>query len=351
MTASQEDIRLAYRRLAMRWHPDRNPDNAGAAEERFKRIQHAFAALKDPARRSAYDAERSAPRGGQGAAGEAGRTGPRAWQHAGPKPRAGSAGARAYANAYAGNNAGNNAGTGSAKGKPGADYVCETSIPLETAVLGGTATTRVRAAVDCLRCEGSGMRPRACNHCGGSGQIRRGLFNGQSMCNHCGGRGNEPHPCDHCAGTGKIRVNKVLQVQIRPGVIDGTVLRAKGMGGPGLHGGANGNLLCRVHVRKDRVFGVDGLDLTRELRIDFVLACLGGKVGVPRFRQTVTAEIPAMTRAGTVIRLAGQGLYDRAHQRTGDLVLTVAIDLPTRMRPLSDRQQALLREMGPGGML
>nr|WP_255581706.1 DnaJ C-terminal domain-containing protein [Cupriavidus sp. AU9028] len=291
--------------------------------------------MKDPARRSAYDAERSAPRNGHGGAGEAGRAGPRAWQHAGAKPRP--AGARA--------------GAGPAGGKPGADYVCETSIPLETAVLGGTATTRVRAAVDCLRCEGSGMRNRPCSHCGGSGQIRRGLFNGQAMCNHCSGRGTEPQPCEHCGGTGKIRINKVLQVQIRPGVIDGTVLRAKGMGGPGLHGGPNGNLLCRVHVRKDRVFGVEDLDLTRELRIDFVLACLGGRVGVPCFRKTVSADIPPMTRAGTVIRVPGQGLYDRARQRTGDLVLTVAIDLPNRMRPLTDRQQVLLREIGPGGML
>jgi len=106
--------------------------------------------------------------------------------------------------------------------------------------------------------------------------------------------------------------------------------------------------MCKVRVRKDRVFGVDGLDLTRELKIDFVLACLGGRVPVVRFRKTVMAEIPAMTRSGTVIRVRGMGLHDRAKQKTGDLLLTVVIDLPSRLRALTESQQTLLRELGRG---
>lgn len=334
-TASAEEIRLAYRRLAMRWHPDRNPGNQDGAEERFKRIQQAFAVLKEPAARAAYDSERHGAR--QAHAGRGGQSAPRAardtWAQA-----AAAAAQRAAAQ---------QAGTGQ-QGKPGPDYVCETSIPLETAVLGGMATTRVKMAVDCLHCEGHGARMVPCGGCAGSGQVKRGLFNGMAACERCSGRAVEPAPCEYCAGTGKIRVDKVLRVDIKPGVVDGTVLRARGMGGPGLDGGPNGNLLCRVHVRKDRTFGVDGLDLTRELKIDFVLACLGGTVPVFRFRQAVMAEIPPMTRSGTVIRIAGMGLHDRARDRTGDLLLQIVIDLPNRMRVLTDAQQALLRELGGG---
>lgn len=335
-SATAEEIRLAYRRLAMRWHPDRNPGNANAAEERFKRVQIAFAVLKDPAARAAYDNERTAPRAS--AAGGARPSPSRAretWAQA-----AAAAAQRAAAQRAT-----------TATGKAGVDYVCETSIPLETAVLGGTATTRVRMEADCLRCDAKGVRMVPCGGCGGTGHVKRGLFNAQATCERCAGRGQEPTPCDQCAGTGKIRIDKSLRVQIKPGVVDGTVLRARGMGGPGLDGGPNGNLLCRVHVRKDRVFGVEGLDLTRELRIDFVLAILGGTVPVLRFREHIPVEVPSMTRSGAVLRVAGMGLHDRARERTGDLLLTVVVDLPTRMRPLSDEQLALLREMGGGGLV
>lgn len=333
-TATAEEIRQAYRRLAMRWHPDRNPDDPQAAEERFKGLQHAFAVLKDAGRRMAYDAERAAPRGaaghgagnGTGNGNGRGAHGPRpareAWPHGGPRRHA--------------------------QGKAGVDYLCETSIALETAVLGGMASTRVRMTVDCLHCDARGIRMMACKPCAGTGQVRRGLFHAYGACERCAGRGVEPAPCDACGGTGKVRVDKALRVQIKPGVIDGTVLRARGMGGAGIDGGPNGNLMCKVRVRKDRVFGVDGLDLTRELKIDFVLACLGGRVPVVRFRKTVMAEIPAMTRSGTVIRVRGMGLHDRAKQKTGDLLLTVAIDLPSRLRTLTESQQTLLRELGRG---
>jgi molecular chaperone DnaJ len=314
--ATREEILHAFRRLAMRWHPDRNLERPSEAEEKFKRLQQAYAVLKDEKTRASYDAARS---------------------EANTAPSA----------EYDRNKDARRNRDGSPP-KPGADYFCETSIPLETAVLGGLASTRIRMAIGCGPCDARGMLFVACIACAGTGLVARGLFNLQAACARCGGNGHTSTRCHSCSGTGKNRIDKALRINIKPGVLDGMVLRARGMGSAGVNGGPNGNLLCKVRIRKDRVFGVSGLDLTRELKIDFVLACLGGTIPVMRFREAITVNIPAMTRSGTVVRVAGLGLHDRACRRTGDMLLTIAIDLPPRMRMPNEAQRALLREFSQG---
>jgi len=310
-SATRDEIAYAFRRLAMRWHPDRHPGRAAQVEEVFKLVQQAYAVLKDGEKRSAYDAARA-------------------------EALAGKAAEKAAAHA--------------ARGAPlqGADLNCEAAIALETAVSGGKITVRVRETVTCLRCHGAGRVARPCAGCSGKGTVMRGYFRQARPCRACHGAGEGAGHCHDCAGLGTWRVDKVFHVTVTPGVRDGTVLRAHGQGGPGLDGGAPGDLLCTLRIKRDRVFGVDGLHLTRELRIDFVTACLGGTVPVMRFHKPLTVVVPAMTRAGTVIRVARLGLHDRAARRSGDLLLKVVIDLPGGMRQPDPAQRDLLRSLARG---
>ncbi|WP_223999573.1 DnaJ C-terminal domain-containing protein [Cupriavidus pinatubonensis] len=306
--ASQADIRNAYRRLAMRWHPDRNPDTAERAEAVFKSLQQAYAVLKDPGARAAYDAQMAQPRRNDGP----------------PAPP----------------------DTAHNPGTPGADYVCETTIPLETAVLGGIALTRVSESPACVHCSGKGQQTSNCATCEGRGSLARRFR--QVPCTDCKGAGQRTRRCDACRGLGTTRVAKLLRVTVPAHTRDGTVLRARGLGGESVDGGPRGNLLCKVSIRADRVFRMDGLDLQRELKIDFVVAILGGQVPLMRFRNSLVVEVPPMTRSGALIRIAGQGLQDPKRRRSGDLVLKVMIDLPAKMRMPDERQRAVLREIARG---
>ena len=314
-SASQADIRHAYRRLAMKWHPDRNLEAASQAEEVFKSVQQAYGILKDPVTRAAYDAERAQQTQAKNSHASTGRPAPN------PAPRTGTR---------------------------GADYVCEATVPLETAVLGGIAVTRVNMKPPCGRCDGNGQLRTVCDSCKGLGTLARGFIGKQNRCDPCHGIGWQSHRCDACFGTGHTRMAKVLRVKIPPNTLGGIVLRGTGLGGKSNDGGLPGDLLCKVAIRADRIFSVNGLDLVRELKIDFVLASLGGKTTITCFRKPVVVEIPLMSYSGAVIRIPKQGLYDPFRRRAGDLILKVVIDLPPRMRIPDERQRAVLRELARG---
>jgi len=331
-SATRDEISHAFRRLAMRWHPDRHPGRAAQVEEVFKLVQQAYAVLKDADRRSAYDAARAEALAENATTAHAGKD---------------AAGAAAHPSTASASQAGAARPAHAAPGTPqqGADLRCEAAIALETAVSGGKVTVRVRETVPCLRCDGAGRVTHPCAGCSGKGAVTRGYFRQARPCRACHGDGEASAHCHDCAGLGTLRVDKVFHVAVTPGVRDGTVLRARGQGGPGLDGGAPGDLLCTLRIKRDRVFGVDGLHLTRELRIDFVTACLGGTVPVMRFHKSLTVVVPAMTRAGTVLRVARMGLHDRAARHSGDLLLKVVIDLPGGMRQPDPAQRDLLRSL------
>ena len=314
-SASQADIRHAYRRLAMRWHPDRNLQAANQAEEVFKSVQQAYGILKDPVTRAAYDADRARQTQAKQSRARAGRPAPD------PPPRTGTR---------------------------GADYVCETTVPLETAVLGGVALTRVNMKPPCGRCEGNGQLRAVCDSCKGQGSLARGFIGKHNRCEPCHGMGWQAYRCEACLGAGHTRVAKVLRVKIPPHTLGGTVLRGTGLGGKSIDGGPPGDLLCKVATRADRVFSITGLDLVRELKIDFVLASLGGQISITCFRKRLVVNIPPMTYSGAVIRIPKQGLHNPSQRRTGNLVLKVVIDLPPRMRIPDERQRAVLRELARG---
>ena len=314
-SASQADIRHAYRRLAMRWHPDRNLEAANQAEEVFKSVQQAYSVLKNPVTRAAYDAERAQQTQAKDSHASTGRPAPN------PTPRTGTR---------------------------GADYVCEATVPLETAVLGGIAVTRVNMKPPCGRCDGNGQLRTVCDSCKGQGTLARGFIGKQNRCDPCHGIGWQSHRCDACFGAGHTRMGKVLRVKIPSNTLDGTVLRGKGLGAKSIDGGPPGDLLCKISIRDDRVFSITGLDLARELKIDFVLAILGGKTTITCFRKPVVVEIPPMTYSGAVIRIPKQGLHNPSQRRTGNLVLKVAIDLPPKMRIPDERQRTVLRELARG---
>lgn len=314
-SASQADIRHAYRRLAMRWHPDRNLEATSQAEEVFKSIQQAYGVLKDPVTRAAYDADRARQTHANRGHTSTDRPAPN------PAPRTGTR---------------------------GADYVCEATVPLETAVLGGVALTTVNMKPLCGRCQGNGQLRTVCDTCKGQGVSARGLIGKLYRCDPCHGIGWQSNRCDACFGAGHTRMGKVLRVKIPPNTLAGIVLRGTGLGGKSIDGGPSGDLLCKVTIRTDRIFGVNGLDLTRELKIDFVLASLGGKTTITCFRKPVVVEIPPMSYSGAVIRISKRGLYDSSRRRAGDLLLKIVIDLPSRMRAPNERQRAVLHELARG---
>ncbi|QQX86587.1 J domain-containing protein [Cupriavidus necator] len=313
--ASQADIRHAYRRLAMRWHPDRNQGTAKQAEEVFKSVQQAYSALKDPVVRAAYDAERAGKAQAKDSHPHTGQPAPDPPQRTGTR---------------------------------GADYICETTVPLETAVLGGVGLTKINMKPACGRCAGNGQLRAICVSCHGRGTLARSFIGKENRCVPCSGIGWQSHRCEACLGAGHTHAVKVLRVKIPTHTLDGTVLRGTGLGGKSVDGGPPGDLLCKVKTRADRTFSVNGLDLTRELKIDFVLASLGGQISTARFRKLVDVKIPPMTHSGAVIRVPKQGLHNPSRRRTGDLLLKVVIDLPSKMRIPDERQRAVLRELARG---
>lgn len=329
--ATAAEIKKAYRKLAMKYHPDRNPGSK-EAEEKFKEAKQAYEALSDEQKRSAYDRFGHAgvdPNSGVGGMGEAG-----------------------FADAF-GDIFGEIFGGGGRRGGGpqvyrGADLKYTLDISLEQAATGFDTEIRVPSWETCDVCHGSGAKPgthaRTCHTCGGSGAVRmqQGFFSVQQTCPTCHGTGKEiTDPCVACDGVGRTRKNKTLQVKIPAGIDDGMRIRSTGNGEPGVNGGPSGDLYVEIHLKPHGIFQRDGEDLHCELTIPFTRAALGGEIEVPTLVGKGEITIPEGTQTGKTFRLRGKGIRGIRASYPGDLYCHISVETPVR---LSDDQKKILRE-------
>ena len=331
-TASEADIKKAYRRLAMKYHPDRNPDDAEATEK-FKEVKEAYEALSDAQKRAIYDQH-----------GHAGLDGARAGGGAGFDPR------DAFGDIF-GDVFGDIFGVGR-RGRSqvfrGADLRYELELTLEQAVFGGTVNIDFATMVECGECSGSGSakgaKPATCDTCRGAGQVRmqQGFFTVQQTCPRCNGRGQViSDPCGGCRGQGRVRKNKTLSVKVPPGVDTADRIRLSGEGEAGRNGGPPGDLYVEVRVKDHPIFERDGAHLSCEVPVSFATATLGGSIDVPTLGGNAAIKIPAETQSGRVFRLREKGIHPVRGGPVGDLFCRIVVETPVN---LSREQKDLLRK-------
>ena len=336
--ASEDEIKKAYRKMAMKHHPDRNPDNK-TAEAKFKEAKEAYEMLSDQNKREAYDR----------------------YGHAGvdPNMNMGGAGAGGF---YSGGFAdafgdifgdifggGRNRGGGGPQMYRGADLRYNLEISLEQAANGFETTIRVPSWEACDTCSGTGAKPgtspTTCATCGGSGQVRmqQGFFSIQQTCPKCQGKGKIiADPCGSCHGVGRIKRNKTLEVKIPAGIDDGMRIRSSGNGEPGQNGGPPGDLYVEVHIKPHPIFQREGDDLHCEVPLSFAKAAIGGEVEVQTLGGKVSFTVPEGTQTGKVFRVRGKGIKGVRSGHTGDLFCHVVVQTPVK---LTDKQKELLSEL------
>lgn len=328
--ASEADIKKAYRRLAMKHHPDRNTTDAHA-EERFKEIQAAYAALADPQRRAVYDRH-----------GHAGLSGAAAGAGAGGFGGFADIFGDVFSDIFGGGGRGGQA--------RGADLRYELELGLEEAARGTTATIRVPVRVSCEDCAGQGARrgtsPVSCPACGGHGQVRvsQGFFSLQQTCPTCRGAGQVIRDaCPACRGSGRVEKPKTLSVRVPAGVDTGDRIRLSGEGESGPRGAPAGDLYVEVRVRPHPLFEREGQDLHTEVPVSVVTAALGGDLEVPSLDGRLRLQVPAGTQTGKAFRMRGKGLPSVRGGGIGDLHCHIVVETPVN---LDAHQQELLRELG-----
>jgi len=334
--ASEADIKKAYRRLAMKFHPDRNP-NDHEAEEHFKEAKEAYEVLSDSSKRAVYD--------------QYGHQGVEAQRNA-SAAGAGFHGAEAFSDIFGdvfGDIFGGARRGGASQVFRGADLRYEIGLDLSEAVFGRTVEIDVNKFVECEVCHGSGAargsNPVTCDTCSGTGQVRvsQGFFTLQQTCPHCRGSGRiVRNPCDTCLGQGRIRRSKKLSVKIPPGVDTGDRVRLAGEGEAGRNGGPPGDLYVEVQVREHPIFERDGVHLSCEVPISLTTAALGGSVEVPTLDGQVVLKIPAETQSGRVFRLRDKGVKSVRGNARGDLFCRVVVETPVNLSP---EQRELLRQL------
>ena len=331
--ATEADLKKAYRRVAMKHHPDRNPDNK-ESEELFKEANEAFEVLSDPEKKARYDQFGHAGVNQQGGGGAG----------------AGDFGdifSDIFGDIFGGAGAGR-AGGGRASVRKGADLRYNLELDLEDAVKGTTVKIRIPTAVVCSTCDGSGAKkgsaPVDCTSCNGVGQVRmqQGFFSVQQTCPRCHGSGKQiKDPCNTCHGRGQVEEQKTLSVKVPAGVDEGDRIRLTGEGQAGTNGGPPGDLYVQVHMREHKLFVRDGRDLHCEIPISFVDAALGGELEVPTLDGRVKLKIPAETQTGKLFRLRGKGVTSVRGGSAGDLLCRVVVETPVQ---LTRRQKELLQE-------
>ena len=334
-SAADSDLKTAFRKLAMKWHPDRNPGDAGS-EHRFKEINEAYEILKDPEKRAAYD------RFGH-AAFEQGAGGP--WGGRGFGDDFGSAFSDLFEGIF---------GMGTGRGRTsraerGADLRYNMEISIEEAFAGKTAQVRLPTAVACEVCSGTGARagtrPKTCPHCGGSGRIRQsqGFFTMERTCTGCQGRGQViDSPCSQCSGAGRVTRERTLSVNIPAGVEDGTRIRLAGEGEAGARGGPAGDLYIFLSLSSHPFYQRDGADLHCRVPISMVSAALGSEIEVPTIDGGKTrVKVPEGTQSGRRFRLQGKGMPVLRSRQSGDMYVQVVVETPQK---LTKRQRELLSE-------
>ena len=335
--AGDDEIKKAYRKLAMKYHPDRNQgDAAKEAEAKFKEVKEAYEMLSDPQKKAAYDQ----------------------YGHAGVDPNMGGAG---FGGGFGGGfesfsdifgdifGQGRGGRGGGRQVHRGNDLSYAMDITLEEAAAGKEAQIRIPSWDDCDTCHGTGAKPgtsaKDCPTCHGSGvvQMRQGFFSVQQTCPHCHGTGKIiPDPCTSCHGQGKIKQQKTLEVKIPAGIDDGMRIRSAGNGEPSPNGGPPGDLYIEIRIRKHPVFERDGDDLHCMVPISFTKAALGGEIEVPTLNGKAVIDIPEGTQHGKQFRLRGKGVKGVRSASTGDLYCHISIETPVK---LTEHQRMLLKQL------
>ena len=336
--ASDEEIKKSYRKLAMKYHPDRNPDSK-EAEDKFKEAKEAYEMLSDPQKKAAYDQ----------------------YGHAGVDPNmggfggAGAQGFGGFADAFGdifgdifGGAGGGRGGRGGPQVYRGADLRYSMEISLEEAAIGHETQIRVPSWSNCDACGGNGAEPgskvETCSTCQGHGQVRvsQGIFSMQQTCPQCHGNGQFiPKPCKKCHGEGKIKQQKTLEVKIPAGIEDGMRIRSAGNGEPGVNNGPAGDLYVEIHIRSHPVFEREGDDLHCQMPISIAIACLGGEIQVPTLSGKATFDVPEGTQTGRTFRLRGKGIKGLRSSLPGDLYIHVQVETPVK---LNEAQRKLMKE-------
>ncbi len=327
---SEQELKKAYRRVAMKHHPDRNPGDK-ESEDKFKEASEAYEILSDSQKRAAYDQFGHA--GVEGAGGMGG------------------GGFGSFSDIFGDVFGDIFGGGGARRGGPmrGADLRYTLELDLEDAVKGTTVKIKVPTLVTCNTCSGSGAKPgtspTTCSTCGGHGQVRmqQGFFSVQQTCPTCRGKGKSiSDPCRDCHGQGRVEETKTLSVKVPPGVDTGDRIRLAGEGEAGAEGGPAGDLYVQVAVKDHEFFQRDGRNLYCEVPISIFDACLGGELEVPTLDGRVKLKVPAETQTGKLFRLRGKGVTPVRGGPAGDLLCRVVLETPVN---LSKKQKELLEEL------
>ena len=328
--ADEAAVKKAYRRLAMKHHPDRNKDDPKAARQ-FQDIQEAYSVLSNAEKRETYDRFGHEAVSGGAASG------------------AGTGGGMRFEDVFGDIFGGGGHAGGRTSAQRGADHLVELELDLEEAVFGGSREIQISGAAECNKCEGSGCapgtQPETCSACHGQGVVaqQQGVFRMHHTCPNCHGLGQRIRvPCHGCHGSGRVEKARKLRVKVPAGVDDGDRIRLTGEGEPGTRGGQSGDLFVRVNVRPHALFRRDGTHLHCELPISITLATLGGSLEVPTLAGSVNIKIPAETQTGKSFRLAGKGVKSVRSHKAGDMYCTVAVETPVK---LNAKQRALLKEL------
>ncbi|MBI3187542.1 MAG: molecular chaperone DnaJ, partial [Gammaproteobacteria bacterium] len=330
---NEADLKKAYRRLAMKFHPDRNTEDKGA-EDKFKEAKEAYDVLSDAQKRAAYDQ----------------------YGHAGVDPSAaagaGGFGGGANFNDIFGDVFGDIFGGGArsrSRAYRGSDLRYNMELSLEEAVAGTTVKIKIPTLVACKTCHGSGAKKGSqattCTTCGGTGQVRiqQGFFSVQQTCPHCHGAGKMiKDPCHDCHGQGRVEERKTLSVKVPPGVDNGDRIRLSGEGEAGENGGPPGDLYVQIHVKPHPIFERDGSNLLCQVPISVATAALGGELEVPTLNGRVMLKIPSETQTGKLFRIKGKGVAPVRGGGAGDLICKVIVETPVK---LTAKQKELLREL------
>ena len=338
--AGEDEIKKAYRKLAMKHHPDRNQgDDAKASEEKFKEVKQAYEILSDTNKRAAYDRFGHAgvdPSGGGGPGGAQGFGG------------FADAFGDIFEGIFGGQGGGGGRGRGGSNVYRGSDLRYNLEITLEQAARGYETKIRIPAIERCETCQGTGAKPgtvpKTCGTCSGSGQVRiqQGFFSIQQTCAKCHGSGKViTDPCKSCDGVGRVKRQKTLAIKIPSGVDEGDRIRLTGEGEAGVNGGPAGDLYVQMTIKAHAVFQREGDDLHCEMPISFATAALGGSVEIPTLDGAAEIKVPTETQSGRTFRLRGKGIKGVRSSHPGDLLCHVVIETPIN---LTTRQKELLRE-------
>jgi molecular chaperone DnaJ len=332
-TATEIDIKTAFRKQAMQCHPDRNPGDTDA-EHRFKEVNEAYEVLKDPDKRAAYD-----------------RFGHAAFEHGmGNGAGFGAEFGTTFSDLFEGIFGMSGAGRGRGSGRErGADLRYNMEITLQEAFVGKNAQIRIPTSVTCEACSGSGAKagtkPKACAMCGGQGRVRhaQGFFTLERTCPNCHGRGQSiDSPCASCAGSGRVTRERTLSVNIPPGVEDGTRIRLAGEGEAGVRGGPPGDLYIFLSMAAHPFFQREGADLHCRVPVSMVVAAMGGDIEVPTIDGGKTkVKVPEGTQSGRRFRLQAKGMPVLRARQNGDMYVQVVVETPQK---LTKKQRELLAE-------